>query len=392
MGLVHRDIKPHNIFLSASEPVVAKLGDFGLTSAASAATSGGFTPQYAPPEVLHGAQAGTAASDVFSFGLVIFEALALERCCTATHRGTNGFPVRDLGSAVAPLQAWEDSTAAQVVEAFLVECFDSEPFNRPVASSVADLCEVLKEASKRNDGAGLFRAAVACGHVSVLERMPGQGPDANARVDGTRTALGLAAERGHVDMVGRLLSAGAEVNAKGRLGWTPLERAALGGHLLCVEALLGHGADCSPLALSGAAGQDFGTVVAALLAAGADPNGLAERGGSRSMYAFDAAAPILVAESGGGSSGELAWRVIHTAAEAGAAGAMGAFLRSDPEVEAQDEDGRTAMAIAAEAGHLGCVVVLLEAGAEVTAAVDAATNHGHDDVVELLRESAGGGG
>ena len=60
-GLLHRDIKPHNLFISEfGEPA---LGDFGISTLddeRSISGGGGLTVHYAPPEVLEGA-AGDAA-------------------------------------------------------------------------------------------------------------------------------------------------------------------------------------------------------------------------------------------------------------------------------------------------------------------------------------------
>jgi serine/threonine protein kinase len=75
-GVIHRDIKPANILIDHHGR--ALLADFGI--AQSANKTGGFAPslgtlRYMAPEQLDG-QSATPASDVFSLGLVLHEALA----------------------------------------------------------------------------------------------------------------------------------------------------------------------------------------------------------------------------------------------------------------------------------------------------------------------------
>src|SRR5690606_33437616 len=82
LGMVHRDVKPANIFLPGANPGEAKLLDFGIarwSDARSAITvKGGAlgTPAYMSPEQVRGNQPVDARSDVFALGAVLFECLA----------------------------------------------------------------------------------------------------------------------------------------------------------------------------------------------------------------------------------------------------------------------------------------------------------------------------
>ncbi|MFL5679863.1 MAG: serine/threonine-protein kinase [Chloroflexota bacterium] len=78
-GVVHRDVKPHNILFSGGRP---KLADFGLARSESAAETTALTAAgttvgtlaYLAPELLGGAPA-TAASDVYALAVAAFQGL-----------------------------------------------------------------------------------------------------------------------------------------------------------------------------------------------------------------------------------------------------------------------------------------------------------------------------
>jgi streptogramin lyase len=74
-GIVHRDVKPHNILVEGEN---AYLSDFGLAKALDESAAGSAsvvgTAQYMSPEQWRGEQVGPAA-DVYSLGCVLYEAL-----------------------------------------------------------------------------------------------------------------------------------------------------------------------------------------------------------------------------------------------------------------------------------------------------------------------------
>jgi hypothetical protein len=120
-GIVHRDVKPSNIFLSQSArgrpTIVPKLLDFGLARALSDArlTRSGVvlgTPLYMAPEHAAGAHAGPQA-DVWSMGVVLFECVTGVLPFTSTDRSALAAqilaghvrPVRQVRSDVPPALA-----------------------------------------------------------------------------------------------------------------------------------------------------------------------------------------------------------------------------------------------------------------------------------------------
>ena len=98
--IVHRDIKPQNIFISPNGDY--KLGDFGVARELEKTTnnmSRKGTYSYMAPEVFHG-QAGSAAVDIYSLGIVLYTLL-------------NGNRAPFLPPPPAPLPSVHEREAAQ---------------------------------------------------------------------------------------------------------------------------------------------------------------------------------------------------------------------------------------------------------------------------------------
>jgi eukaryotic-like serine/threonine-protein kinase len=74
LRLIHRDIKPDNLLLTSKGTL--KIADFGLSRVGSDIQQKGFvggTPLYMPPEQWIDGEAVTKQSDIYSFGLVMYE-------------------------------------------------------------------------------------------------------------------------------------------------------------------------------------------------------------------------------------------------------------------------------------------------------------------------------
>jgi serine/threonine protein kinase/tetratricopeptide (TPR) repeat protein len=139
-GILHRDIKPANIVFGANG--VPKIVDFGLARterAPSTTVVGEFygTPAYTSPEQARGdVEAVKPCSDVFSFGVMLFECLSLGR----------PFPGRtaaDVLSAVlttdAPLLRTVEKRIPSELEGITDKCLRKNPAERyPSGEGLAD--------------------------------------------------------------------------------------------------------------------------------------------------------------------------------------------------------------------------------------------------------------
>ena len=90
-GIVHRDVKPSNVFLVSGSIDRVKLLDFGVARLATRRTmltrAGAIvgTPGYMAPEQVRGADDVAAAADVFALGCVLFECLTARPAFEAEH-------------------------------------------------------------------------------------------------------------------------------------------------------------------------------------------------------------------------------------------------------------------------------------------------------------------
>ncbi|MFN3241226.1 MAG: protein kinase domain-containing protein [Planctomycetota bacterium] len=142
--VVHRDLKPANLMVREDGVVVVL--DFGLASmreeGESALTrTGDFlgTPLYMAPEQAVGAENGTALSDVYSLGAVLYE------CITGRppfERASLALVIDAIMNREPPLPRTVDATVPQELSRIVMQCLEKEPGRR--YASAAALAEDLR--------------------------------------------------------------------------------------------------------------------------------------------------------------------------------------------------------------------------------------------------------
>ena len=91
-GVIHRDLKPDNIFLTSAQPSEVKILDFGLSLALASKklTATGTvigTPRYIAPEQIKSAHAAGAPADVYALGVIAYECLTGQSPFAASDHG-----------------------------------------------------------------------------------------------------------------------------------------------------------------------------------------------------------------------------------------------------------------------------------------------------------------
>ena len=157
-GVIHRDVKPANILLTAADG--AKLSDFGLSLLSDASQDSGIvrgTPHYMSPEQAKGRKIDHR-TDLYALGVILYE------CATGLQPFTG--PVmtvmaQHINAEVTPPRERSPGVSAEF-EALILNLMAKEPGDRPSSGGeVAARLRALLEAGKVADGAGT---------VSVSER------------------------------------------------------------------------------------------------------------------------------------------------------------------------------------------------------------------------------
>jgi eukaryotic-like serine/threonine-protein kinase len=133
-GLVHRDVKPHNIM--RSEDGTTKLGDFGVARShdSTVVTEHGTvlgTAAYLAPEQARGEYV-TAAADLYSLGVVLYEALTGRLPHEA--ESVPELLLRRERDAPTPVRAFAPEVAPQLEDA-ITECLARRPEERPASAA-----------------------------------------------------------------------------------------------------------------------------------------------------------------------------------------------------------------------------------------------------------------
>jgi len=186
-GVIHRDIKPGNIMLSAQGDV--KLADFGIalvSGAADLTTTGQIigTPSYMSPEQIRGEPLGPA-SEIFSLGAVLYEMVTGAKPFTGpsdvavTHSIIHKRPVR--------IRRLSPATPRRLVRV-IMRCLKKKPTRR--YATMDELAEALtrtlprKAASKRAAVSALVTSARGHGNGDMTVPLvpPSKQPGSGRRV------------------------------------------------------------------------------------------------------------------------------------------------------------------------------------------------------------------
>jgi serine/threonine protein kinase len=146
-GIVHRDVKPSNILIGRDG--IVRLADFGIARmladpsghTVTGTTIG--TAAYIAPEQVRG-ETVTAASDVYSLGLVLLEALT----------GTRAYTGGPMEAALARLHAAPliPTSLPTGWPALLTQVTASEPEARPTMAEIEPVLRALEMASSPSTG------------------------------------------------------------------------------------------------------------------------------------------------------------------------------------------------------------------------------------------------
>lgn len=150
--IIHMDIKPANILLGLDN--IAKLADFGISksldpmSTFAGSTNGagcGGSLMWMSPELIQRPPAPSPASDVYAFGMVIYEMFAGCRPWDMELQASNMSPVMIPAWVVSGSRPSIPSHVTHPVASLIQRCWHAVPASRPDASEIIDAISQFTE-------------------------------------------------------------------------------------------------------------------------------------------------------------------------------------------------------------------------------------------------------
>jgi serine/threonine-protein kinase len=168
-GVVHRDVKPENVLLTRAGR--AKVADFGLARTvdqSSLTTQGRIlgTAVYMSPEQVRG-QRATAASDVYAFGVMLYEAISGDRPFTADSQ--LGYLYQH--AEVDPPRPVIRKHYPAALAGLALACLAKEPADRPAMAEVAERLAAAarpRPRARRLLGLAIVVVALVCAAIIAV--------------------------------------------------------------------------------------------------------------------------------------------------------------------------------------------------------------------------------
>ncbi|KAJ6094564.1 hypothetical protein N7467_002077 [Penicillium canescens] len=269
-------------------------------------------------------------------------------------------------------------------------------------------------AQDSSDGSAI-EAASAHGHIDIVQLLIGKGADVNPQDSSDCSAIEAASAHGHIDIVQLLIGKGADVNTQDSSGVSAIEAASAHGHIDIVQLLIGKGADVNTQDSSGVSAIEAASahghidIMKLLLENGAGVNAQGPVGFTPLLSAFQKNALQFLLENGAyvnSASGRLEGNnALIAASERGYKDIIQLLLDNGADVNSND-GFYNALFRAAERGDIESVQLLFDYGANFgppsilpeqvlplyptveyySNALDAASRHGHEGIVQLLLE------